>query len=184
MSQDPPLEGKPLIEQLAYNRFGRWVRALNDILDTTLEEVAQMIGYNKGSFSVATRGDGGMNRQTFNALLQAYQTLSVTRDVKLPVTWQLFLALAWIGEEANGEGDLSVVKGAAEALEQLEWLAEVMKQLRQVRKENELLTRWKYKRDMRETVNQLEMENRELLIKAAWLEALLKEREQRESGNS
>lgn len=172
MNQDPQREER----QEQYNRFGRWVRALNGILETTLDEVSQMIGYNKGSFSVATRGDGSMSRQTFNDLLQAYHALAITRSVRLPVTWQLFLALAWVGEDTDNS-DLSVIKGAEESLEHVEWLAEVMKRQRQLRKEHERLITWRYKRDALATVKQLEREKEELELKVAWLEAQLKQRE-------
>jgi hypothetical protein len=175
MTQHPSTDGRQTQEK-PLNCFGRWITALNIILDTTMEEVAGSIGYSKSSFSEATRGDGGVSRQNFNELLKAYQTLTEIKQVKLPTTWQFFLAMAWLGE-TDENYDLSVNRGAAEAIEHIEWLAEVIKERNRLRRENELLKKIRYKRDVQTFISQWEREMEELKNENAWLKHPLRRRE-------
>lgn len=158
-------------EKATLNRFGRWVVALNTILGTTQEEMAKRIGYTKGAFSVATRGEGQMNRQTFNELRKAYGELAATLHIHLSYAWQVFLSMAWLGKE-EWDADSSTALAADESLAHNEWVADLVKERDRLKKENEKLKEWRYKRDMVAAIQQAEKEKEELQRKVAWLERL------------
>lgn len=161
-----------------YNQFGRWVRALNKVFDVTLPEIAMRIDYNKGSFSVATRGNGGsLSRQAFTELLKEYKALAEERQIAMPET-ALFLNLAWLGEDVSNL-DIATLQAAEKALKHIEWLGETMEELRRLRKENERFKSLRNRREMLTAIAQLEQDKEELQRHVAWLKL-----QQREAGDS
>ncbi len=130
LSDLPTGEGKTFRQKENLNRLGRWVEALNTILGTNQTEMARRIGIVKQTLSDATRGKGGAGRETILALAEKYRLLAETREVILPVAWELFFSVSWFDSS-------EVIGGADQALENLEFVASVIKERDTLRRDIE-----------------------------------------------
>lgn len=132
-TSDPPQEEE--------NRFGRWMRALNTICNTSYAQIASRVGITKGALSQSIRGNGGVKPETAIAIMEAYHVLAEEQNIHLSITWDKFFLLSWF---KGGE----TIRQANEELLHTEYLAGAIRERNKLRKQVEALKSKSLARDL------------------------------------